>query len=103
MKKIILALVAIVMLVSCERYNAAVEKVEKEELKGQWRVITVNCPEVLAEKDGKKKVFQYESPYNRYNMSLLTKIRICQRTVSPGWVIYATSNRDYSFFPPPTK
>ena len=103
MKKIVIVLVAIVVLVGCERYNAAVEKVEKEEIKGQWKVVAVNCPEVLAEKDGEKKVFQFETPYSRYNMSLLTKTRICQRTVRPGWVIYATSYRNYSFFPPPSK
>ena len=103
MKKIVLVLVAIVVLVGCERYNAAVEKVEKEELKGQWKIITVNCPEVLAEKYGQKKVFQYETPYSRYNMSLFTKTRLCQRTVRPGWVIYVTADRDYSFFPPPSK
>lgn len=103
MKKIILLIIAVAVLVGCGKYQAAVEKVEKEELKGQWRVITVNCPEILAEKGGEKKVFQYEPPYSRYNMPLITKTRICQRTVSPGWVIYVTSDRNYSFFPPPTK
>lgn len=103
MKKVILLVVAVVVLVGCGKYQAAVEKVEKEELKGQWKVINVNCPKVLAEKDGEKKVFQYESPYDRYNMSLITKIRICQKTVRPGWVVYVTSDRNYSFFPPPIR
>ena len=105
MRKIIIVFVATAMMLlsGCERYNAAVEKVEKEEIKGQWRIININCPRVLAEKDGEKRVFQYESLFGKYNTSLITKTRICQKTVKPGWFIYAESDRDYSFFPPPTR
>lgn len=104
MRKAILVMVLVVIVLSgCERYKAAVEKVEKEDLKGQWKVVNINCPEVLAEKDGEKRIFQYESPYGRYNASLLTKIKLCQKTVKPGWIIFVNSTRNYSFFPPPVK
>ena len=32
------------------------------EIKGEWRVIAVNCLDILAEKDGVRRVFQYRLP-----------------------------------------
>ncbi|MEW5817811.1 MAG: hypothetical protein AB1798_20760 [Spirochaetota bacterium] len=79
-------------------------KVEDPRIKGEWKVLSANCPEILAEKDGARKVFIFRRPKGRIQIvesSAQTekeRMSMC-RQVQTGWIIWAESEREYSFFP----
>lgn len=90
------------LLAGCDSYNAAKAKIVP--LRGEWKVVNVNCLSVLAEKDGERMTFRYRLPAgNRITTEPeFTKemMRVCQETVKPGWIIHVESKHRYAFFPP---
>ena len=67
--------------------------------KGTWQVISVNLPEVLAEKEGVRKVFYYVDSLWGHLCLLFTKEEDIR--IKPGWIIEVEEDGFYSFFPPP--
>jgi len=96
MRKVILVgIAAIVFLNSCT--SSGMDK----ELQGEWKVVSVNCPEVLAEKEGKRKVFQYHHSSGK-NHLVSFRVAECKKNVKSGWIIQV-GEVFYSFFPPAVK
>lgn len=102
MKKLTVILTAIVMLIfsGCNKFSGSAKEIEAEKVKiaGEWTVISVNCLDVLAEKDGQRRTFHYRMPAG-YHGSVYTTRAMCSR-VRPGWIVYVESANQYHFFPP---
>lgn len=90
MKNIIIAILSVVVI-----GIGTVQASEKSE-KGEWRVINSNCPKVLAEKDGQKKVFRFKASREMLYPRVLKE---CLK-VKTGWTITVEENGKYYFFPP---
>lgn len=94
MKKIFgMIAVAVVMAMICGCEKA--KSVEDPKIKGEWKVINKNCPEILAEKNGERKIFRFRTPYPYTGIE---RARLCKQ-VQPGWTIEVISENEYSFFP----
>lgn len=74
--------------------GGAVEAVA-ENIEGEWRVISTNCPDVLAEKSGEKKTFKFKA--NR-SMNYSHLLKEC-REMNGGTIIVEESGK-YHFFSP---
>lgn len=95
-------LVAVLFLTSCAK-NSAEEKTVHDELQGEWKVVSVNCPEILGERNGERKKFPFRVPAGKYaNIKRTDWLAECNK-VTPGWEIHVVSQSRYSFFPPTTK
>jgi hypothetical protein len=70
-------------------------------LKGEWRVVSTNCLDVIAEKGGLRHVFVFKPPTG-YDPGMAGDMGIMAKCkeVKPGWIIIAESEEKYSFFPP---
>jgi len=86
MKKVLLVMVFAVLVLGCRQKSPE----EMAKLKGTWQVINVNCPDVLAEKDGVRQIFT--APAN--------SLGHCIDKVEPGWIVEVDSTGDFAFFPP---
>ncbi len=99
MKKIILVLVAVlaVMVVyGCD--NEKISKAEAKKMVGTWKVVSVNCPEVLAEKDGQYRTFNYKTDDMEASYPVI--IQECRQQVRPGWMVQVKTPNNYWLFPP---
>jgi hypothetical protein len=97
MKKIIIVFLTAVLVaiaVGCSKGQKS--KVED----GTWTIVSVNCPYVLAEKDGKTETFSYFHPFGK-NHLLAYRTQACIESVRPGWIVQVELGR-YTFFPPKT-
>ena len=74
------------------------DKEELAKMKGTWQVININLPDVLAEKEGVRKVFQYFDSLLGHLLLLLSKEE--DILIKPGWIIEVDEYGYYSFFPP---
>lgn len=90
MKKIMFLVLFLVL-------SGCISKEELAKKKGTWQVINVNCPMILAEKDGEREIFDY---YSSFRGRFLTE-KNCQN-IKPGWIVVVGEYGEYVFFPPPT-
>lgn len=95
MKNILIVIVVLSLLVFTSA-GCAKKDVDTEEIRGEWKVVSVNSPKVLAEKDGKRRVFMFRAPHETTYFNL---IKLC-RKVEAGWIIQVESSQRYHFFPP---
>lgn len=101
MKNVVLMLLVCVgiLVVGCGRKP----EVADPGLRGEWAVVSTNCPEVLAEKSGVRRVFWFSLPGNPSLSHTAMRTQAECSKVGPGWTIHVESRRDYSFFPPMPK
>jgi hypothetical protein len=94
MKKVLMLMIALVFLgtflsaFSCEK-PIPPSKEELEKAAGTWKVINVNCPNILAEKEGEKKIFRAAT--------LITGE--CIDKIEPGWIVFVGKDGKYAYFP----
>ena len=92
MKKILFVIALALVLGGCQQKPLTPqEKEEIAKMAGTWQVINVNCPNILGERNGEKKIF-----YARTNT-----IGVCVENIQPGWTIEVDKSGKSAFFPPP--
>lgn len=87
MKNLMVVVLAVVMLIVVAGFATA-----KSE---EWKVVKINCPNLLAEKVGEKKVFRFQ-PARSMNISMA--LNECRKM--GGGTIIVEENGKYYFFPP---
>lgn len=103
MKKValIFALLFAITLFSGQNCRVMAQSTRQPTIRGEWRVISTNCLDVIAEKGGLTRVFIFKPPtgYNPGPAGDLGVLAKCQK-VQAGWIIVVESEAEYSFFPP---
>lgn len=74
-------------------------KKDEAGFRGEWKIVSVNLPKVLAEKDGKRKVFNFPAPFETAYDRMMRE----NHKVEVGWIIQVENSQRYHFFPPPVK
>jgi hypothetical protein len=90
--------------------RASYKESQVDLVQGEWRVVSVNCPTILAENGSGRRIFAYHAPkgmmpYEEDGVSVSKSALadLCRSVVKPGWIVVTEreSNR-YEFFPAPT-
>ncbi len=95
MKRLFLITVALIFAASllstlgCQKPTPPPSKEELEKTAGTWKVVNVNCPNILAEKEGEKKIFRAPT--------LTTGV--CIDRIEPGWIVFVGKDGKYAYFP----
>lgn len=96
---VVATIITLVLAAACQKHEKASGVDIK--IKGQWKVIAVNCMDILAEKEGKRKIFTYQPPEGQKHLMDIKKMLLCRKDVKPGWIIQVESEDKYALFPPP--
>lgn len=99
MKKTVFAVLVVMLAMAMVFFDNVMAQEKPADIRGEWKVISVRCLDILAEKDGVKRIFQYKPPSSPLGMSPLQILGSCLN-VKPGWIIFVESEEKYSFFPP---
>ena len=100
MKKIVTVFgICILLAAGCGRSQETANHLFPERVRGEWVVVNVNCPQVLAERLGERRRFMFH-PAEFATWAVRPDIAASEcHKVTPGWIVWVEADR-VSFFPP---